>query len=53
MSTRYPETALCDGAQALVGSDIRELASVAQHLPPIVGRTLAPAPAPEQVPVVA
>ncbi|HKB32194.1 MAG TPA: 3-deoxy-7-phosphoheptulonate synthase [Streptosporangiaceae bacterium] len=40
----YPETALCDGPQALVGSDIRELASVAQHLPPIVGRTLAPAP---------
>jgi 3-deoxy-7-phosphoheptulonate synthase len=41
-----PETALCDGAQALVGSDIRELASVAQHLPPIVGRTLTPAPEP-------
>jgi 3-deoxy-7-phosphoheptulonate synthase len=40
----YPETALCDGPQALVGSDIRELASIAQHLPPIVGRTLAPAP---------
>jgi 3-deoxy-7-phosphoheptulonate synthase len=40
----HPETALCDGAQALVGSDIRELASIAQHLPPIVGRTLAPAP---------
>ena len=40
----YPETALCDGPQALVGADIRELASVAQHLPPIVGRTLAPAP---------
>jgi len=44
----YPETALCDGPQALVDSDIRELASVAQHLPPIVGRTLAPAP--ERVP---
>jgi 3-deoxy-7-phosphoheptulonate synthase len=45
----YPETALCDGAQALVGSDIRELASVAQHLPPIVGRTLTPAP--QRVPI--
>ncbi len=39
-----PENALCDGAQALVGADMRELASVAQHLPPIVGRTLTPAP---------
>jgi 3-deoxy-7-phosphoheptulonate synthase len=39
-----PETALCDGAQALVNGDIRELASVVQHLPPIVGRTLTPAP---------
>ena len=44
-----PENALCDGAQALVGADMRELASVAQHLPPIVGRTLAPAP--EHLPV--
>ncbi len=44
----YPETALCDGPQALVGSDIRELAGVAKHLPPIVGRTLTPAP--ERVP---
>ncbi len=44
----FPETALCDGAQALVGGDIRELASVAQHLPPIVGRTLTPAP--ERIP---
>jgi 3-deoxy-7-phosphoheptulonate synthase len=40
----HPETALCDGPQALVGADIRELASIAQHLPPIVGRTLTPAP---------
>jgi len=45
----YPETALCDGDQALVGSDIRELASVVQHLPPIVGRTLTPAP--QRVPI--
>src|SRR6266516_1672568 len=44
-----PENALCDGDQALVGADMRELASVAQHLPPIVGRTLAPAP--EHLPV--
>jgi 3-deoxy-7-phosphoheptulonate synthase len=40
----HPETALCDGPQALVGADIRELASIAQHLPPVVGRTLTPAP---------
>ena len=40
----HPETALCDGPQALVGADIAELASIAQHLPPIVGRTLTPAP---------
>ena len=40
--TRRPRCATAP--QALVGADIRELASVAQHLPPIVGRTLAPAP---------
>jgi 3-deoxy-7-phosphoheptulonate synthase len=40
-----PDTALCDGAQALVDADMRELASVASNLPPLVGRTLAPAPA--------
>jgi 3-deoxy-7-phosphoheptulonate synthase len=40
----YPETALCDGPQALIESDLRELASVAQHLSPLVGRTLTPAP---------
>jgi 3-deoxy-7-phosphoheptulonate synthase len=39
----HPETALCDGAQALVAADMRELASVAVNLPPLVGRTLAPA----------
>jgi 3-deoxy-7-phosphoheptulonate synthase len=39
-----PETALCDGPQALVESDLRELASVAAHLSPLVGRTLTPAP---------
>jgi 3-deoxy-7-phosphoheptulonate synthase len=40
-----PDTALCDGAQALIDSDMRELASVAANLSPLVGRTLAPAPA--------
>ena len=38
-----PETALCDGPQALIESDLRELASVAAHLSPLVGRTLTPA----------
>jgi 3-deoxy-7-phosphoheptulonate synthase len=42
----HPESALCDGPQALVESDLRELASVAAHLSPLVGRTLTPAPAP-------
>ena len=41
----YPESALCDGPQALVESDLRELAAVAAHLSPLVGRTLTPAPA--------
>jgi 3-deoxy-7-phosphoheptulonate synthase len=41
----HPEQALCDGPQALVESDLRELASVAAHLSPLVGRTLTPAPA--------
>ena len=40
----HPETALCDGPQALIESDLRELASIAQHLSPLVGRTLTPAP---------
>jgi 3-deoxy-7-phosphoheptulonate synthase len=37
-----PKMALCDGDQALLDSDIRELASVAAHLPPLMGRTLTP-----------
>ncbi|HEX3307210.1 MAG TPA: 3-deoxy-7-phosphoheptulonate synthase, partial [Streptosporangiaceae bacterium] len=41
----FPESALCDGPQALVESDLRELAAVAAHLSPLVGRTLTPAPA--------
>jgi len=39
----HPESALCDGPQALVESDLRELASVATHLSPLAGRTLTPA----------
>jgi len=46
----HPETALCDGPQALIESDLRELASVALHLSPLVGRTLTPAPAPAPKP---
>jgi 3-deoxy-7-phosphoheptulonate synthase len=41
----HPESALCDGPQALMDADMRELASVAVNLPPLVGRTLTPAPA--------
>ena len=41
----HPENALCDGPQALMATDMRELASVAVNLPPLVGRTLTPAPA--------
>ncbi|HEY7433236.1 MAG TPA: 3-deoxy-7-phosphoheptulonate synthase [Streptosporangiaceae bacterium] len=40
-----PQTARCDGAQALTDADIRELASVASNLSPLMGRTLTPAPA--------
>src|SRR5713101_965509 len=38
-----PKMALCDGDQALLDSDIRELASVAANLSPLMGRTLTPA----------
>src|SRR5581483_10548684 len=48
-----PEAALCDGPQALVESDLRELAAVAAHLSPLVGRTLTPAPAPSREPALA
>ena len=41
----HPEAALCDGPQALIESDLRELASVAAHLSPLVGRVVTPAPA--------
>ncbi|GAA4141122.1 3-deoxy-7-phosphoheptulonate synthase [Actinomadura keratinilytica] len=36
----HPETALCDGPQALVDGDLRELARVVRELPPLVGRRL-------------
>ena len=34
----HPEVALCDGPQALVGSDLRELATAVRRLPAAVGR---------------
>jgi 3-deoxy-7-phosphoheptulonate synthase len=33
-----PETALCDGPQALFGTDLRELAAAVRRLPPQLGR---------------
>src|SRR4051794_32317151 len=39
----HPETALCDGPQALVESDLRALAAVVRQLPPLLGRAPAPA----------
>jgi 3-deoxy-7-phosphoheptulonate synthase len=36
----HPEAALCDGPQALVDGDLRELAKTVRDLPPMVGRTL-------------
>jgi 3-deoxy-7-phosphoheptulonate synthase len=33
-----PESALCDGPQALVDSDLRELAAAVRRIPPLVGR---------------
>lgn len=40
----HPESARCDGAQALVDGDLRELAGAMRDIPPIVGRTPTPAP---------
>ncbi len=34
-----PENALCDGPQALLGTELRELAQAVRRLPPLVGRT--------------
>jgi len=36
-----PETALCDGPQALLGADLRELAQAVRRLPEAVGRAQA------------
>jgi 3-deoxy-7-phosphoheptulonate synthase len=36
-----PETALCDGAQALVGEPLDELSRIVTTLPPLLGRTSA------------
>ncbi|HET8604726.1 MAG TPA: 3-deoxy-7-phosphoheptulonate synthase, partial [Marmoricola sp.] len=33
-----PEHALCDGPQALLGSDLRALAQAVRQLPPVLGR---------------
>ena len=44
-----PATALCDGDQALVDSDIRELAAAMSALPKLMGRTLSLAPQPMAV----
>ncbi|RBQ20271.1 3-deoxy-7-phosphoheptulonate synthase [Spongiactinospora rosea] len=41
----HPEQALCDGPQALVDGDLRELARVMRQFPPLLGRTAATAPA--------
>ncbi|GAA3149293.1 3-deoxy-7-phosphoheptulonate synthase [Planomonospora alba] len=35
----HPEQALCDGPQALVNGDLRELARVMRQLPPLLGKT--------------
>lgn len=37
-----PESALCDGAQALVAADIPEFAAIARTLVPVMGRKMAP-----------
>ena len=36
-----PETALCDGAQALYGELLDELAAAVATIPPLLGRTSA------------
>ncbi|WP_283133757.1 3-deoxy-7-phosphoheptulonate synthase [Rhizohabitans arisaemae] len=42
----HPETALCDGPQALVDGDLRELARIMRQFPPLMGRTATPTPEP-------
>ncbi len=44
-----PATALCDGEQALTGTDIAELAAAASVLPQVLGKSLTPAPQPAAV----
>jgi 3-deoxy-7-phosphoheptulonate synthase len=44
-----PAAAMCDGDQALVDEDIRELAAAMSALPQLMGRTLSPAPQPMAV----
>ncbi|WP_026145827.1 3-deoxy-7-phosphoheptulonate synthase [Nocardioides sp. Iso805N] len=34
----HPEDALCDGPQALLGTELRELAQAVRQLPPVLGR---------------
>jgi 3-deoxy-7-phosphoheptulonate synthase len=41
-----PAAAMCDGDQALTGTDIRELEAAVTSLPPLLGRKLTPAPRP-------
>ncbi|MEV5575403.1 3-deoxy-7-phosphoheptulonate synthase, partial [Spirillospora sp. NPDC052269] len=36
----HPETALCDGPQALTEADLHELASITAVMAPLVGRAL-------------
>ncbi len=45
----HPAAAMCDGDQALTGDDIRELGQMASSMPPLLGRTLTPAPQPAGV----
>jgi 3-deoxy-7-phosphoheptulonate synthase len=40
-----PAQAMCDGDQALTGEDIRDLAAAVAALPPLMGKSLTPAPA--------
>ena len=42
----HPDTALCDGPQALVNGDLRSLAQAVRQLPPLLGRRPAAAVAP-------
>ena len=40
----HPETALCDGPQALIEEDLAELSELVRLLPPVVGRALTALP---------